>query len=64
MKDDLLPGAASAANFLGLTRRQVYRLAEDGYLPVIRKGRSLFFRKSELQAAFQSRSRVDKLPCS
>lgn len=52
MNADLIDGAAAAAEFVGLTRRQVYRLAEQGHLPVIRKGRRLFFRKSELEESF------------
>ena len=51
---DLVKGAKGAAAYCGLTERQIYHLAEQGLLPVIRKGKSLFFRKSELEAAFQS----------
>ena len=51
---DLIEGAADAANFTGLSRRKIYRLAEEGHLPVIRKGRQLYFRKSELELAFKS----------
>ncbi|UUL84303.1 hypothetical protein [Sphingomonas qomolangmaensis] len=29
-------------------------MVEGGHLPVIRKGRKLFFRKSELEQAFRS----------
>nr|WP_246605093.1 helix-turn-helix domain-containing protein [Aquisediminimonas sediminicola] len=43
-----------AAEYTGLTERQIYHMAEDGRLPVIRKGKRLFFRKSELEAAFRS----------
>lgn len=34
--------------------RQVYHMVENGQLPVIRKGRSMYFRRSELEAAFRS----------
>ncbi|MEO6092332.1 MAG: helix-turn-helix domain-containing protein [Novosphingobium sp.] len=52
--DDLLPGAKSASEFIGVPPRSVYHMVETGQLPVIRKGRKLYFRKSELEAAFRS----------
>jgi excisionase family DNA binding protein len=52
MNTDLIEGAAKAATFTGLSRRKIYRLAEQGHVPVIRKGRRLYFRKSELERAF------------
>lgn len=51
---DLIQGAADAAAYCGLTRRTIYHMVERGDLPVIRKGRTMFFRKSELEAAFRS----------
>lgn len=54
LSDDLLSGAKEAANFIGLPQRAVYRLTENGQLPVIRKGRRLFYRKSDLEKAFQA----------
>jgi len=51
---DLLSGAKEAADFIGETPRAVYHMAERGLLPCIRKGRKLYFRKSELEAAFRS----------
>jgi len=51
---DLIEGATDAAVFTGLSRRKIYRLAEQGHVPVIRKGRRLYFRKSELESAFKS----------
>ena len=54
MNSDLLSGASSAASFLGLSRRQIYRMTELGELPCIRKGRRLYFRKSELERSFCS----------
>ena len=54
MNSDLIAGADKAAAFMGLSRRKVYRLAELGHLPVIRKGRRLYFRKSELEHAFRA----------
>lgn len=54
LANDLLSGANAAATFVGLTPRAVYHLVEAGQLPVIRKGKRLYFRKSELEAAFRS----------
>jgi excisionase family DNA binding protein len=51
---DLITGAEAAASYCGLSRRAIYHMVEAGELPVIRKGRKLFFRKSELEAAFSS----------
>jgi hypothetical protein len=54
LSQDLLTGAKAAADYIGETPRAVYHMAEKGLLPVIRKGRKLYFRKSELEAAFRS----------
>ena len=54
LKDDLIAGAAAAASECGLTVRQVYKLVDQGRLPAVRKGTRLYFRKSELDAAFRS----------
>lgn len=56
MQNDLLKGAKAAAEFLGVSRTIVYRMVEEGNLPVIRKSSRLFFRKSELEAAFKSQA--------
>ena len=61
MKHELISGAAAAAEYLGLPRRQIYRLAEEGQLPCVRKGRRLFFLRSELQRAFAGSSRFGGL---
>jgi DNA-binding transcriptional regulator PaaX len=53
LSHDLLEGAAAAAAYLGFKNyRAVYRLTAAGDLPVIRKGRKLFYRKSDLERAF------------
>ena len=39
---------------LGISPRAVYHLVEAGHLPAIKKGRKLYFRKSELEKAFSS----------
>lgn len=54
LADDLLSGAKAAAEYLGETERAVYNMADKGLLPCIRKGRKLYFRRSELQDAFRS----------
>ena len=56
LANDLLKGAKSVERETGgmITRRQVYHLVEQGLLPVIRKGRTMYFRRSELEAAFRS----------
>lgn len=54
LAEDLLPGADAAAAFIGVTRRAVYHLVEGGHLPAVRKGRRLYFRRSELERAFSS----------
>lgn len=54
LNEDLIAGAKAAAEYCGLTPRQFYHMVYRGDLPVIRKGRAMFFRKSELDAAFRS----------
>lgn len=56
MLEDLIEGAAGVekASDGKIKARQVYHMAENGQLPVIRKGRKLYFRKSEIEAAFRS----------
>jgi len=54
MQTDLISGADGAAAYTGLSRRKIYRLAEEGHIPTIRKGRRLYFRKSELDRAFRT----------
>jgi len=63
LASDLLQGASAAAAFIGVTPRSVYHLVESGHLPVIRKGKRLYFRKSELEVAFSSRLDSNPLKC-
>lgn len=56
LSQDLLSGASAAAAFVGVTSRAIYHMTEQGHLPVIRMGKRLFYRKSELEAAFRSDS--------
>ncbi len=50
LQNDLVSGAKGAAEYIGLSERQIYHMTEQGHLPVIRK--------SELEAAFQSSPEV------
>ena len=56
MLEDLIRGAKGVeTDSQGrIKARQVYHMVEYGQLPVIRKGRSMYFRRSELEAAFRS----------
>lgn len=56
MLEDLIRGAKGVeTDSQGrIKARQVYHMVENGQLPVIRKGRSMYFRRSELEAAFRS----------
>ena len=53
MHTDLLAGADAAAAYMGLPRRTIYRLTEQGHIPAAKKGRRLYYRKSELDLAFR-----------
>lgn len=48
------PMKHTAPDHIGFSRRQIYRLVERGYISAVRKGRRLFFRKSELDRAFRA----------
>lgn len=54
LKDDLLPGAKAAADFIGVKPRAVYHMVESGQLPCVRMGRKIYFRRSELERAFSA----------
>ena len=55
LAEDLIKGAKAAADYTGLSERQIYHLVEKDALPVIRlRARILFFRKSDLDAAFRA----------
>ena len=56
LTDDLMRGAKSAAAYLGSNPRMIYYMVASGQLPCIRKGRAIYFRKSELDAAFRSQA--------
>ena len=52
LSDDLIRGAKGAAAYTGLPVRSIYHLTEKGLLPKIQKGRSLYYRKSDLDRTF------------
>ena len=52
LSEDLISGAKGAAQFTGLSERQIYHMVNTDLLPVIRKGKRLYFRKSHLEKAF------------
>lgn len=54
LSEDLLAGADAAAAYIGEKPRAIYYAVENDLIPHIRKGRKLYFRKSELDAAFRS----------
>ncbi|MGB3791286.1 MAG: helix-turn-helix domain-containing protein [Sphingopyxis granuli] len=54
LNQDLIKGAPAAAKFCGLPLRTIYHLVEIGELPAIKKGKALYFRRSELESAFRS----------
>jgi len=58
LSEDLIKGARGVEEYTGgmVTARQAYRLVDEGRLPVIRMGRTMYFRRSELEAAFRSGS--------
>lgn len=53
---DLIKGAKAVEIETGgiIKQRQVYHMVENGRLPVIRMGRAMYFRRSELEQAFRS----------
>lgn len=54
LRDDLIKGTTAAAAYCGLDPRTIYHLVEIGELPAVKKGKTLFFTKSSLDAAFRS----------
>lgn len=52
LSGDLIKGTKAAAAYLGFTERQLWHMVYEGRVPHVRKGRRLFFRKTELDRAF------------
>lgn len=54
LSEDLLAGAAAAAAYVGVKPRSIYHMTLAGQIPAIRKGKRLYFRKSDLERAFSA----------
>lgn len=54
LRDDLIKGTTAAAAYCGLDPRTIYHLVEIGELKAVKMGKTLFFTKSSLDAAFRS----------
>lgn len=54
LSDDLLEGAAAIGHYIGKSERATFHLIYQNQIPVIRKGRRIFARKSELERSFSS----------
>lgn len=54
LKEDLMNGGKAIAKFIGLPEQTTYRLIANGEIPVIRVGKKIFGRKSEISARFRS----------
>lgn len=52
LRDDLMRGAEAAAGYSGLSRKSIYSLCERGFIPHVKLGGVLFFRKIQLDIAF------------
>ncbi|MBK8210349.1 MAG: helix-turn-helix domain-containing protein [Rhodospirillales bacterium] len=55
LADDLLYGAEAIANYLGLSRRQVYNLIENRAIPVSKLGSLYVGRRSTYRQMFDER---------
>jgi hypothetical protein len=54
LNEDLLAGGAAIAAYIGQSERATWHMIYSGELPVIRKGRKIFARKSDLERAFSA----------
>lgn len=54
LKDDLMDGGKAIADFLGPSEQATYRMIAKGEIPVIRIGKKIFGRRSEISARFRS----------
>lgn len=54
LKEDLLSGVQSIADYIGEDKQVAQRLIAKGAIPAFKKGRKVFSRKSEIDAAFRS----------
>ncbi|MBN8844303.1 MAG: helix-turn-helix domain-containing protein [Sphingomonadales bacterium] len=54
LKEDLLSGVQSIADYIGEDKQVAQRLITKGEIPAFKKGRKVFARKSEIDAAFRN----------
>ena len=54
LHDDLIAGGAAIAAYIGQSERATWHLIYLQEIPVIRKGRRIFARKSELELTFRT----------
>ena len=54
LKEDLLSGVQSIADYIGEDKQVAQRLIAKGDIPAFKKGRKVFARKSEIDAAFRN----------
>ncbi|MDR6635120.1 excisionase family DNA binding protein [Phyllobacterium sp. 1468] len=55
---DLLMGADAIAKYLGIKRRQTYRLVDNGLLPTFKLGGTVAARRSSLATWLAAQERV------
>lgn len=54
LKDDLLSGVQSIADYIGQDKQAAQRLISKGEIPAFKKGGKIFARRSEIERAFRS----------
>lgn len=54
LKDDLISGVPAMAAYSGLKEAEIYHLVAKGRIPAIKMGSKIYFRASEVEAAFKS----------
>lgn len=54
LKEDLLDGGEAIASFIGLPVQTTYRMIAKGEIPVIKIGKKILGRKTEITARFRS----------
>lgn len=54
LRDDLLAGVKSIAEYIGQDKQATQRLIAKGEIPAFKKGGKIFARKSQIEAAFRS----------
>lgn len=60
MSNELLKGATEMGQYLGLHKKTIYHMVEQGTLKVTRKGRRLYITKTDLLEQFRVALERDK----